>query len=278
MDTTTTEENQTTKKFTSPYKRLQIFLQTTRNHASSKIHLTWPPKQHSLHSLERNPKGITYNLPRLVETLDEHDDSKGLDTLYQDLLSLIKALEDLRENNPQNEQPKGTQKKLLRFRHFIQNLPENRGYGHLDTLKTALRLIGTALSTVSSDKQSAEDTATDPISKPIGNPRDGSENLDIGILRTPRIASLAGHLLAHLESALQPYANRSDVKDENHDIPIPEKDDVDENIGLPPPTPPQTRAPPRTPQRTRRSGTPTFLRRVILIAPQHILTALLHIL
>jgi hypothetical protein len=127
------EENQPTKKLTSPFKRLQLLLQTTRDHASSKIHLTWPLKQQYLHALERNPKGITYNLPRLVETPVKHDNSKGLETLYQDLLSLIEALEDL-QNNPENEQPKGTQKKLLRFRHFIQNLPENRGNGDLDTL------------------------------------------------------------------------------------------------------------------------------------------------
>ena len=250
-DTTTTEENQPTKKLTSPFKRLQLLLQTTRDHASSKIHLTWPPKQHSLHALERNPKGITYNLPRLVETLVEHDDSKGLETLYQDLLSLIETLEDLR-NHPENEQPKGTQKKLLRFRHFIQNLPENCHNDDLDTLKTAFRLVSTALSTVSSAKQSAEGTATDSISKVLGNPRDGGEVLDIGTFQNsetdnpPESLRLLDtchpqNLLAHLESALQPYANRSDVTDENHDIPIPGNDDVGENIGLP-------RPPPREPQ------------------------------
>jgi hypothetical protein len=161
-DTTTTEENQPTKRLTSPFKRLQLLLQSTRDHASSKIHLTWPPKRHSLHALERNPKGVTYNLPRLVETLVEHDDSKGLETLHQDLLSFIEALEDIRRN-PENEPPKGTQKKLLLFRHFIRNLPENRGNGDLDTLKTALRLVSTALTTVSSTDQTAEHTAPDPI-------------------------------------------------------------------------------------------------------------------
>ena len=129
-------------------------------------------------------------------------------------------------------------------------MPENRGNGDLDTLNTALRLVSTALSTVSSTEQTAEDTKADSISKPLENPSDGSEVLNVGTLKNsetdnpPESLRLLDtchpqNLLAHLESALQPYANRSDVMDENHDIPIPGNDDVGENIGLPPPTPPE---------------------------------------
>ena len=86
------------------------------------------------------------------------------------------------------------------------------------------------------------------ISKALGNPRDGSEVLDIGTLQNsetdnhPESLRLLDtchpqSLLAHLVSVLQPFANLSDVMDENHDIPIPGNDDVGENFSLPPPSP-----------------------------------------
>ncbi|KAI2491699.1 hypothetical protein MHU86_22874 [Fragilaria crotonensis] len=249
MDNTTTMMDTTTKGqpktvYTSPFKKLQSILKNTRDHACSKINLTWPPKRSSTHALERNPEGVTYNLPRLVETLVEHDDSKGLQTLHQDLLSLVEALEDL-HRNPEKEPPKGTQKKLLLFRHFLRNLPENYGNGDLDTLKTALRLVSTALTAVSPAEAPEEDTPTDPILETFENRRDESEVLDVGTLQNSEtdnppesLRSLdtchPQNLLAHLESALQPYQNRPDVIDENHDVIIPGYADVDENISLPP--------------------------------------------
>ncbi|KAI2494089.1 hypothetical protein MHU86_20448 [Fragilaria crotonensis] len=249
MDNTTTMMDTTTKGqpktvYTSPFKKLQSILKNTRDHACSKINLTWPPKRSSTHALERNPEGVTYNLPRLVETLVEHDDSKGLQTLHQDLLSLVEALEDL-HRNPEKEPPKGTQKKLLLFRHFLRNLPENYGNGDLDTLKTALRLVSTALTAVSPAEEPEEDTPTDPILETFENRRDESAVLDVGTLQNSEtdnppesLRSLdtchPQNLLAHLESALQPYQNRPDVIDENHDVIIPGYADVDENISLPP--------------------------------------------
>ncbi|KAI2514153.1 hypothetical protein MHU86_46 [Fragilaria crotonensis] len=190
-----------------------------------------------------NQNGVTYNLPALSK-LVEHDDSKGLQTLHQDLLSLVEALEDL-HRNPEKEPPKGTQKKLLLFRHFLRNLPENYGNGDLDTLKTALRLVSTALTAVSPAEEPEEDTPTDPILETFENRRDESAVLDVGTLQNSEtdnppesLRSLdtchPQNLLAHLESALQPYQNRPDVIDENHDVIIPGYADVDENISLPP--------------------------------------------